>query len=236
MLDRKGKKVYFSEEQIARETNHFLVQVYGWMSFALIITGLTAYVIANSPQVVNNFIENRVSMFFLIAFELIIVFILVGGINKISVETAVILFILYAILNGFTLSVIFMVFTTSSIASAFFITAGSFAIMSFIGFFTKKDLTDMGNILLMGLIGLVIATFINMHYQSEAIGWISTFVGILIFTGLISYDTQKIKNLAIIGQEGSDTEKKEAIIGALTLYLDFVNLFLEFLKIFGKRR
>jgi len=232
----KNKRVIFSEEELASETRRFMVLVYAWMSFALIITGITAYAIASSPEMVYSFSQNRILMFLLFLFEIVIVMILVGGIKKMSSDTAVLLFIAYASLNGFTLSVIFLVFTTESIASAFFITAGTFAVMSVIGYFTKCNLTSVGNLLFMGLLGLVIATFINVHYQNEEATWIITYLGVLIFTGLTAYDTQKIKEMILYGQEGTEEEKKEAIIGALTLYLDFVNLFLKFLNIFGKRK
>jgi FtsH-binding integral membrane protein len=232
----KKKKLEISDEQLERETQQFLVRVYGWMSFALIITGLTAYVIASSPGLIVNFSENRFLMAGLCIFEVAIVMILVGGIKKMSEETASLLFIVYSILNGFTLSIIFVVFTEESIATAFFVTAGTFALMSLFGYFTKLDLTGMGNLLLMGLLGLVLATLINLHYENEQLTWATTYFGVLLFIGLIAYDTQKIKEMVVFGDEGSEAEKKEAILGALTLYLDFINLFLKFLNIFGKRK
>ena len=232
----KKKKLEISEEQIARETRQFLVRVYAWMSFALIITGLTAYVIASSPGMILNFSENRILMAGLFIFEVAIVLILVGGIKKMSEETASLLFLAYSILNGFTLSVIFMVFTEESIATAFFVTAGTFAIMSAFGYLTKYDLTAFGNLLFMGLLGLVLATVINLHYQNNEVTWITTYFGVVLFIGLIAYDTQEIKKMVVFGNEGSEEEKKSAIIGALTLYLDFINLFLKFLNIFGKRK
>ena len=149
---------------------------------------------------------------------------------------AALVFILYSMINGFTLSVIFLIYTADSIASTFFITAGTFAVMSIYGYFTKSDLSRLGNILLMGLMGLVIASVVNVFFQDETLYWITTYAGVLIFTGLIAYDTQKIKNLNIMGNEGTDEDKKEAIIGALTLYLDFINLFLKLLRIFGRKK
>jgi FtsH-binding integral membrane protein len=168
--------------------------------------------------------------------EFVLVAYLVGWIKKMTSLTATFIFILYSILNGFTLSIIFLVYTTDSIASTFFITAGTFAVMSIYGYFTKSDLTKLGNLLFMGLIGLIFASVFNMYCQNETLYWIETYAGILIFTGLIAYDTQKIKKLNIIGNEGTDEDKKEAIIGALTLYLDFINLFLRLLRIFGRRK
>ncbi|MFA6581475.1 MAG: Bax inhibitor-1/YccA family protein, partial [Paludibacter sp.] len=185
----------------------------------------------------TNFIFGQQYVFMgLLISELVLVGILVGVIKKMSAMTATIIFVLYSILNGLTMSCIFFAFTTESIASVFFISAGTFAAMSAYGFFTKKDLTEMGNILIMALFGLIIASVVNMFLKSEMLYWISSYAGVLIFVGLIAYDTQKLKKLNIIGNEGSEEDKKEAIIGALTLYLDFINLFLFLLRIFGRRR
>jgi hypothetical protein len=134
------------------------------------------------------------------------------------------------------MSCIFIVYTASSIASTFFVTAGTFAVMSIYGYTTKTDLSKWGNILFMGLIGLIISSIANYFMQSETLYWITSYAGVLIFVGLTAYDTQKIKNMNIIGNEGSDDDHKEAIMGALTLYLDFINLFLYLLRIFGRRR
>ena len=232
----KNRKLTISDEQMARETQRFLVLVYAWMSFALVVTGLTAYLIASSPGMIHDFSNNRMMMAGLCIFEVAIVVILVGGIKKMAEETAVLLFIAYSILNGFTLSVIFMVFTEESIATAFFVTAGTFAFMSAFGYLTKFDLTAFGNLLFMGLLGLVLATFINLHYQNDEVTWIATYFGVVLFIALIAYDTQKIKKMVVIGNEGTEEEKKEAIVGALTLYLDFINLYLKYLNIFGKRK
>ena len=232
----KTRKRTISDQQMARETQRFFVMVCAWMSFALIVTGLTAYVIASSPGMIVNFSENRILMAGLLIFEVAIVMILVGGIKKMSEEMASLLFIAYSILNGFTLSVIFLVFTEESLATAFFVTAGTFAIMSSFGYLTKFDLTAFGNLLFMGLLGLVLATLINLHYQNNEVTWITTYFGVVLFIGLIAYDTQEIKKLVVFGNEESEEKKKSAIIGALTLYLDFINLFLKFPNIFGKRK
>lgn len=226
----------FTQTDIVNETQRFFVKVYGWMSFALIITGLVAIWTAGNVNIMSILTEHNWFFIGLLILEFVLVAYLVGWIMKISSQTATLIFILYSILNGFTLSVIFLVFTTDSIASTFFINAGTFAVMSIYGYFTKSDLTKLGNLLLMGLIGLIIASLVNMIYQNEALYWITTFVGILIFIGLIAYDTQKIKKLNIIGNEGTDEDKKEAIIGALTLYLDFINLFLKLIRLFGRRK
>jgi FtsH-binding integral membrane protein len=225
-----------SDEEVLAETQRFIVKVYAWMSLALIITGVVGYFIALDPYMVEVIIGNQIAFFILFFAEFILVAYLVGWTKKMTSQTATLVFILYSILNGITLSIIFVVFTTESIASTFFITAGTFAIMSAYGYFTKSDLTTFGNILIMGLVGLVLASLVNLYFQNETLYWITTFAGILVFTGLIAYDTQKIKNLNIIGNEGTDEDKKEAIIGALSLYLDFINLFLMLLRLFGKRK
>ncbi len=223
------------EEEIA-ETKRFFVKVYSWMSFALIITGLMAYKVTQSPDLISFIFGERFVFMGLLILELVLVGVLVGAVKKMSAMAATLIFIMYSLLNGLTLSCIFFAFTTDSIAMVFFITAGTFAAMSAYGFFTKKDLTAMGNILIMALFGLIIASLVNLFMHSEMLYWITSYVGVLIFVGLIAYDTQKLKKLNIIGNEGTEEDKKEAIIGALTLYLDFINLFLFLLRIFGRRR
>jgi FtsH-binding integral membrane protein len=223
------------EEEIA-ETKRFFVRVYGWMSLALVITGLTAFKTAISPEIIQFIFGQRFVFYGLLILELVLVGYLAGAIHKMSAMTATVVFALYSILNGLTLASIFFVFTAESISNVFFIAAGTFATMSAYGYFTKKDLTKLGNILIMALLGLIIASVVNIFMQSEMLYWVSSYVGVLIFVGLIAYDTQKLKKLNIIGNEGTDEDKKEAIIGALTLYLDFINLFLFLLRIFGRRK
>jgi FtsH-binding integral membrane protein len=225
-----------SDEEELAETQRFIVKVYAWMSLALIITGVIGYLIALDPELVKVIVGNQFAFFILLIAEFVLVAYLVGWIKNMTSQTATLVFILYSILNGITFSVIFVVFTSESIASTFFITAGTFAIMSAYGYFTRTDLTTFGNILIMGLVGLVLASIVNLFFQNEMLYWITTYVGILIFTGLIAYDTQKIKKLNIIGNEGTDEDKKEAIMGALALYLDFINLFLMLLRLLGKRK
>jgi uncharacterized protein len=191
---------------------------------------------ASSPALLSIIFGTRWMFFGLIILELVAVGILVSMINKMSATVATVVFILYAIVNGLTMSCIFVVYTEASIASTFFVTAGTFGVMSIYGYTTKTDLTKWGNLLFMGLIGLVIASLVNFFWQNEMLYWITTYAGVLIFVGLTAYDTQKIKRMNIIGNEGSDEDHKEAIMGALTLYLDFINLFLFLLRIFGRRR
>lgn len=223
-------------EQIAAEQQRYMVKVYGWMTSGLILTGLVAMYTATSEALLGFILGIKWMFFALILLELVAVGILVGLINKMSATMATIVFLLYAVLNGLTMSVIFVVYTKGSIASTFYVTAGTFGVMSIYGYFTKTDLTRWGNILFMGLMGLIIASVANYFMESETLYWITTYAGVLIFVGLTAYDTQKIKRMNIIGNEGSDQDHKEAIMGALTLYLDFINLFLYLLRIFGRRK
>ncbi|SPJ14671.1 conserved membrane hypothetical protein [Syntrophobacter sp. SbD2] len=146
------------------------------------------------------------------------------------------MFFAYSFLNGLTLSTIFLIYTKASIANTFFVTAGTFAAMSLYGYTTKRDLTSIGSFLMMGLIGIIIASFVNFFFRSPAIYWLITYAGIAVFVGLTAYDAQKIKEMAYAGFSGSEDERKGAVIGALRLYLDFINLFLLLLRIFGSRR
>lgn len=226
-----------SVEQIAAENQRYIVKVYTWMCAAMIVTGGVAFYTAHDDTI-SNMINARPWIFFaLIIFQFVAVTVLVRLINRMNGFVATIVFFLYSILFGLTLSFIFKVYTSESIASTFFITAGTFGVMSIWGYVTKTDLTKWGNIFFMGLIGLVIASLVNQFLlQSSILYWITTCVGVLLFVGLTAYDTQKIKNANIIGNEGSEEDHKESIIGALTLYLDFINLFVFMLRIFGRRR
>jgi len=223
-------------DQVLAEQQRFMVKVYGWMSLGLVLTGLVALYTASSEALLGFIFGTKWMFFGLIILELISVGILVSMINRMSANLATFVFFIYAVLNGLTMSCIFIVYTASSIASTFFVTAGTFAVMSIYGYTTKTDLSKWGNILFMGLVGLCISSIANYFMQSETLYWITSYAGVLIFVGLTAYDTQKIKNMNIIGNEGSDDDHKEAIMGALTLYLDFINLFLYLLRIFGRRR
>lgn len=211
--------------------------VYIWMTLALIITAVTALAVANSPGLVYTIVTNKILFFGLLIAELALVWILSANINKLSLSKATLMFIVYSVLNGATLSVIFLAFTQSSIALTFLVTAGTFGAMALYGTFTKKDLSSWGNILFMALIGLIIATVANIFFKNEIFYWIVTYAGVIIFVGLTAYDTQKIKRLLDEhGGEVNETTQKIALMGALTLYLDFINLFLYLLRIFGDRR
>lgn len=225
-----------SQEQIAAENARFITRVFGWMTIALIITGLTSLYVVSSEALLKLLFANRLVFYGLIIAELGMVTYLSGWINKMSAATATAVFLFYACFNGLTLASIFLVYTAGSIAATFFVTAGTFAAMAAYGYFTKSDLTKMGNLLFMALIGLIIASIVNWFMASTTLYWIITYVGVLIFTGLIAYDTQKIKSMNIIGNEGTEEDTKEAILGALALYLDFINLFIYLLRILGSRR
>jgi uncharacterized protein len=226
-----------SVEQIAAENQRYIVKVYGWMCLAMILTGGVALYTAKSNQI-SDLIHAQPWIFFgLVILQFTAVGILVKVINKMNAWIATILFFLYSFFFGVTLSFIFKVYTSESIASTFFITAVTFGIMTIYGFFTKTDLTRMGNMIFMVFIGLAIASVVNYYIiESSVLYWITTTVGVLLFIALTAYDTQKIKNANIIGNEGSEEDHKESIIGALTLYLDFIYMFLYLLQIFGRRR
>ncbi len=222
--------------QVELEQRSFIVKVYGWMSFALAVTALTAMVTVSVPALIYTIVQSRFLFFGLLIGELVLVGYLSAAVQKMTVATATAVFIGYSILNGLTLAVIFLVFTRESIASTFFITAGTFGVVSVYGYVTKRDLTSAGNFFMMGLFGIIIASLVNLFFRSPAVYWVTTYLGIVIFVGLTAYDTQKIKNMNIIGNEGTDEDKKEAIMGALILYLDFINLFLLLLRLFGRRK
>jgi FtsH-binding integral membrane protein len=224
-----------SAEEVAREQASFITKVYGWMTFALVLTGLVAMYVADSP-LMAVMQSNRMIFFGLMILQLGLVYYLSSASQSMSANTAMGIFLFYSCMNGLTFASIFMVYTASSIASTFFTTAGTFAAMSAYGYFTKRDLTSIGNLAFMALMGLIIASLVNMFLQSPMLAWITTYAGILIFVALIAYDTQKIKEMNIIGNEGTDEDKKEAIMGALRLYLDFINLFMHLLRVMGDRR
>ena len=206
------------------------------MTLALVLTGATAYGVATSPGLLIALATNKVLFFGLIIAEFALVFGVSGAINRLSLTTATLMFVAYSVINGALLSFIFLAYTMSSITSVFFITAGTFAVMAIFGYTTKKDLTSRGRILFMALIGIIIATLVNMFVGSEGMSMIISYVGVLIFVGLTAYDSQKIKEMLLAhGVEGEQGQKL-ALLGALTLYLDFINLFIYLLRILGSKR
>lgn len=211
-------------------------KVYVWMTLALVITGFTAFGIAENPGLVYTIVTNRLLFWGLIIGEFALVMAIYGAIGKLSATAATLLFVLYSIVNGATLSVIFLAYTMTSIASVFFITAGTFAVMAFIGYTTKTDLTSFGKMLMMGLIGIILATVVNIFIGSSMLNMMVSYVGVVVFVGLMAYDSQKIKNLLYQVDNMSEEAQKLALLGSLTLYLDFINLFLMLLRIFGGNR
>lgn len=214
----------------------FMARVYGWMFFALAITGVVSYYVSTSEAIIGIFATTPMVFYGLLIGELVLVIFLSALINKIPSIVAAGVFILYAALNGVTLSLIFLIYTSTSLFSTFLVTAGTFGLMSLIGFTTKMDLSKIGSILFMALIGMIIASVVNMFLKNSAIYWIITYAGILIFVGLTAYDTQKLKRMAVGLDTESEQGKKASIIGALRLYLDFINLFLLLLRVLGRRR
>lgn len=210
-------------------------KVYVWMTLALAITGFTAYGVATSPGVMQPIYSNPVLFWGLIIAEFALVFGVSAAINRLSLTFATLMFVLYSVINGALLSYIFILYTTSSISTVFFITAGTFATMAIIGYTTKTDLSSWGKILLMALIGLIIATIVNVFIKSTMFNLILSYVGVLIFVGLTAYDSQKIKQMLLQTPDASEGAQKIALLGALTLYLDFINLFIYLLRIFGKK-
>ncbi|WP_343711294.1 Bax inhibitor-1/YccA family protein [Kosakonia radicincitans] len=215
----------------------YMAQVYGWMTCGLLLTAFVAWYAANSEAVMSFVFSSRITFFGLIIAQLALVFVLSGLIQRLSAGMATTLFMLYSALTGLTLSSILLVYTAQSIAATFVVTAGMFGAMSLYGYTTKRDLSGFGNMLFMGLIGIVLASLVNFWLKSEALMWAVTYIGVVIFVGLTAYDTQKLKNIGQqIDTRDASLLRKYSILGALTLYLDFINLFLMLLRIFGNRR
>jgi FtsH-binding integral membrane protein len=221
-----------SADQAIIKQNEFIRQVYAWMGAGLTITAVMALFTLASPVIIQALAGNRLLFYGMMIGELVLVFSLVGAVNRLSPAVATLLFVAYSALNGVTLSILALVYTANSIASTFVITAGMFGAMSVYGYVTKRDLTSMGSFLFMGLIGVVIASVVNIFIGSSAVSWVISAIGVIVFTGLTAYDTWKIKEMAAQGVGG----RKPAILGALTLYLDFINLFLMLLRFTGDRR
>ncbi|MEZ4679156.1 MAG: Bax inhibitor-1/YccA family protein [Caldilineaceae bacterium] len=214
-----------------------LQQVYGWMAGGLALTGLVAWYVSQSETMLNLVFGNQAVFFGLIILELGLVFGLSWGLTRLSAAMATGAFMLYAAVNGITMAFIFLAYTNESIASTFLVTAGTFAAISMYGYTTKRDLTSFGTYFFMALIGLILASVVNIFLQSTMLYWVTTYAGVLIFVGLTAYDTQKIKEMsARINVRDTENFQKMAIMGALRLYLDFINLFLYLLRILGKRR
>lgn len=235
ILDTKNITRENSVSKAAQST--LMRSVYTWMTLALVITGLTAMYMAKSLTLLNMMMQNSMIFWGLLIAEVALVMYLSVRINKISFTTATLLFIAYSILNGATLSILFLLYTISSIATTFFVTAGTFGVMALYGYITKKDLTRIGNLCLMGVIGIIIATVVNIFINNSMMDMVISYIGVLLFIGLTAYDSQKIKHLLSSDDiEVNETTQKIAVMGALTLYLDFINLFIYLLRILGDRK
>lgn len=221
-----------SSDQTKAELSAFMTQVYGWMTIAMLVTAVVSLFTAGSPAMLELIFGNKIVFYGLLIAEVALVWYVSASIQKLAPGTATALFILYSALNGLVLAFIFLVYTGGSIASTFFVTAGTFGAMSLYGYTTKRDLTSWGGFLMMAVIGLIIASVVNIFWQNELLYWIATYARVLIFVGLTAYDTQKIKEMALAGH----TSRNMAVMGALRLYLDFVNLFLFMLRLLGGRR
>jgi hypothetical protein len=218
------------------QTNAFVTAVFGWMTGALAISAIVAMLTVRVPAL-KNFVYGNPNMFIgLLIGEVILVLVLVAGINKMSATTASVMLVIYSAMNGLTLSVVMLIYTAASITNTLFVCASVFGVMCAYGAITKKDLSGLGNLCMMGLFGVIIASVVNWFTASTALYWGITYVGVLVFVGLTAYDMQKIKRMASSVQPGSAQAQKAAVIGALHLYLDFINLFLLLLRLMGDRR
>ena len=216
----------------------YVRSVYNWMGIGLALTGFVAYYVSTNESLLRLIFGNPLILILLIIAELGLVFAIAGMVNRMSAGTATALFVIYSGLNGVTLSSIFLVYVQASIVSTFFICAATFIACSIYGWTTKRDLTSLGGFMMMGLIGIIIASLVNLFIQSNSVSMIISYIGVFVFVGLTAYDTQKIKNMAMTQPANLDgaVVRKGAILGALSLYLDFINLFLMLLSIFGQRR
>ncbi|MEN3754878.1 Bax inhibitor-1/YccA family protein [Mangrovibacter sp. SLW1] len=215
----------------------YMAQVYGWMTCGLLLTAFVAWYAAATPAVLMFVFSSQLTFFGLIIAQLALVFVLSGMVHKLSGAMATTLFMLYSALTGLTLSSIFVAYTYSSIASTFIVTGGMFGVMSLYGYTTKRDLSKFGSMLFMALIGIVLASVVNIWLKSTALMWAVTYIGVVVFVGLTAWDTQKLKSIGSqIDTRDSTNLRRYSIMGALTLYLDFINLFLMMLRILGNRR
>ncbi len=219
------------------DTNILLNSVYHWMMIGLLISGLSAFMVTHSATLLHLLFGNPYMIWVLFLVELGLVIAISAGINKMDVSTARVLFILFSIIDGMTLASIFLIYTEASIVTTFFIAAMTFGVMSLYGYFTDTDLSSWGNLLFVGLLGIIIAIIVNFFLQSPIFEWWISVIGVIIFVGLTAYDTQKIKAMgeAMAGDD-QQSLSRVAIVGALALYLDFINLFVMMLEFFGNRR
>ena len=231
---------YTTPPQTTSMVTTFLSGVFMWMFLALGITAATAWLFASTPSLMSMLITETGSMsimgWVVMLAPLGLVLWLSAGINRMAASTMVLVFIVFSVLMGASLSFIFLAYTGASIAKTFVITAGMFGTMAVVGYTTKTDLSKFGNLMKMGLIGIIIASLVNMFMRSPMMDYIISFIGVIVFTGLTAYDVQKLKRIGSQVTEENDIARKLTIMGALTLYLDFINLFLFLLRFFGNRK
>lgn len=216
--------------------SEFLSRVFLWMGLGLAVSAAGSWWLLSQPELLMMMAKNQWMFFGLVIAELVLVFWLSAKAMTMATGLATALFFVYSFLNGITLSPLFIVYTGTSVMTTFAVTAGTFFFFSLYGMTTKKDLTSLGGLFMMGLIGIILASLVNLFLKSTGLEWAITFIGIAVFMGLIAYDTQKLKNIHAMGFQGADNEKRIVILGALALYLDFINLFIMLLRIFGRRR
>lgn len=225
------------EKSISINMPGLMKDVYAWMAIALVVTGFSAWFVADNALLRGLFMGSRTGTLVLIVATFALVWRLSSAMGKMTLKTAAAMFLVYSVLNGITLSAVFLTYTLSSIGGVFFMTAGTFGIMSVYGYVTKADLSKLGNMCLMGLFGIILATVVGFFFDSTLLQMLISYAGILIFTGLTIYDTQSIKRLALTyHSRATDEGQKIAIMGALTLYLDFINIFIYLLRLFGDRK
>ncbi len=218
----------------ALEQRNFLAKVFGWMTVGLLITGIVALLVSENTKLVASLSQGGYWIVFIAQFGLVIWF--SAGINRMSAGLATILFLAYSALTGLTFAMLFLIYTQASIYSTFFITAGTFGAMSVYGLVTKRDLSGIGHYAVMALIGLIIAEVVNIFMHSTGMQALINFAGVLIFVILTAYDVQKAKFMYMVGPDGSQASQKAAVSAALNLYLDFINMFIFLLMMFGRQR
>jgi FtsH-binding integral membrane protein len=226
----------FSNERAIVAVNSYLPKVYKWMAIGLMLTAIASLLTLSVPALQQLVFGSRGTYLILVFADLGLVMYLMARINRISAATATTMFMAYSLLNGVTFAAIFAIYTSSSIVSTFMITAGTFGTMSLYGYVTKRDLTGIGNFLMMGLFGVIIASVVNFFLHSAMISWITSYLGVFIFIGLTAHDTQKLKRIGATGFANGEHQSKATIMGALTLYLDFINLFLFLLRLIGTKQ
>lgn len=232
---RPGSMLGYESNVDTLTQSRFFNAVYAWMAAGLGLTAVVAWAVADSPAL-HALAFNRPTLLISIVVELVLVVVISAAINRINASTATALFMLYAAINGFTLSGLVQYYTGASLAGTFIVTAGAFGAMSVYGYTTKRDLTRMGSLLFMALIGVVLASVVNIFLANSLLYWGITYVGVLVFVGLTAYDTQRLRAIATQTSSNTAMASRLAVVGSLMLYLDFINLFLLLLRLMGNRR